>query len=69
LIWQKGEVILAAGEVVVGEDRRITLADKGGLLIISNVTRNDSGEYTCKTTAEKASEVTVTHSIRVRGDK
>ncbi|CAL8080745.1 unnamed protein product [Orchesella dallaii] len=63
VIWQKGNTILAAGEVVVAEDKRFRLSPEHTELILDNVTSKDAGEYTCKTTSARAVEVT--HTIRV----
>lgn len=65
MIWSKGSIILAAGEVVVADDKRITLSSTD--LIIEDVTSKDAGDYTCKTTSQRAAEVT--HTLRVFGKR
>lgn len=63
VIWQKGNNILAAGEVIVTDDKRFKLSATNTELIIHNISSKDAGDYTCKTTTGKE----VTHKLKVFG--
>lgn len=62
LVWSQGRRVLTARTLIVDPDERISL-DAGFSLTVKNITRHDSGPFTCSVSSTPITELT--HTVTV----